>query len=680
MQPRIFAATGRLAVAFVSAAAIAAIAATAASAEPRDAIEARPLLPVARAFLNEALAREDEAKRRGWRRIPGFPVSFPLPLCLFEGGLCGAVNRDGSIGVAPRFDFVDEFYEGRAVVRSGGLYGYVDLQGRVVVEPQYGIVGRYRGGLAEVDVDGKSALIDLDGRQVLAPRFTSALPFTKTVFWVNDGVRETRTLRPGREEFPTANAPPAGNPLRPNGKWGLIDISGNWIREPEFRDIAAFDPENENLMWAQAATGWGLIRPDGTWAAEPTFESKREFSDDRAAVRRGGKVGSIDRTGQIVIPLKFDEVATFEKFESGMPAPAKLGRLFGLIDRWGNWLLEPAYDSIYSYYGGDAPLRSNLEFNGFVAKRGSRTDVLDETGKVLIGGMKLWPGTSMSCHSPSGGMCISMIPGQVIKFCPDGRIIGFMDEMPRLFDRDGTPLDPAKGEMWWPLTCEPPYVVKIDGRFAHVDRWLRPLMAERFQAVGLFQHGLAAVELRGRYGLIRPDGTWAIEPKFDLAQPFRTDIALVKDNGRAGLVDATSGAWITRTPLDDVVCPEYGVVGVTLDGKAGAIDETGAWVIEAKYDAVSFGFRFGLAPVRNGDKWGFVDVTGKEIIEPRFDEVSQFDRGVSWARSGGEWCAIDRRGSRVAALPCQGARPINIFMARPFSCRITPLKMPEAPH
>jgi hypothetical protein len=205
-------------------------------------------------------------------------------------------------------------------------------------------------------------------------------------------------------------------------------------------------------------------------------------------------------------------------------------------------------------------------------------------------------------------------------------------------------------------------------------------MAERFDAVGLFQHGLAAVELRGRYGLIRPDGTWALEPKFDRAQPFRDNVALVKDDGRAGLLDATTGAWITQMPFDDICWSQYGVAIVMRAGKAGAIDETGATVIEPKYDAIAFGFRFGLAPVRAGDKWGFVDVAGKEVIETRFDEVSAFDRGVSWTRSGGEWCAVDRRGSRVSSVPCQSARPTNISAPSTFSCWLTPLKMQIAPH
>ena len=160
------------------------------------------LPPAVRAILAEALATEQEIRRRGPMRVTwpyAMPlclsdhrrcvVTFPLPVCMFEHGLCGAVNREGSIAVAPKFDFVDEFHENRALVRLGGLYGFVDLNGKIVVEPQYALAGRYRNGYAEVDIDGKSALIDREGRQVLEPRFARAGAFARNVFWVFDGAR-----------------------------------------------------------------------------------------------------------------------------------------------------------------------------------------------------------------------------------------------------------------------------------------------------------------------------------------------------------------------------------------------------------------------------------------------------------------------------------------------------------
>ena len=79
----------------------------------------------------------------------------------------------------------------------------------------------------------------------------------------------------------------------------------------------------------------------------------------------------------------------------------------------------------------------------------------------------------------------------------------------------------------------------------------------------------------------------------------------------------------------------------------------------AQIRALAFVPVFGVTAVRAGDKWGLVDVIGREAIEARFDEVSQFDRGISWSRTGGEWCAIDRRGKRISALPCQTTKPIN---------------------
>ena len=223
------------------------IAASQASVRSQTHTKSDTLSPIARAVLADGIAKADALKQRGPQRISPH-VSFPLPMCAFENGLCGAVNLDGSIAVAPQFDFVDEFHEGRAVVRLGGRYGYVDLQGRTIVEPQYAFAGRYRLGLAEVDVGGKSALIDLDGKEVLAPRFAGAVPFTKTVFWVNDGVRDLGRMRPGREELQNASRSflHSGNPFRANAKWGLIDAGGNWICEPEFSDIWGFDPDNPN--------------------------------------------------------------------------------------------------------------------------------------------------------------------------------------------------------------------------------------------------------------------------------------------------------------------------------------------------------------------------------------------------------------------------------------------------
>src|SRR5262245_59392913 len=108
------------------------------------------LTPAGKAILKGVLAGDRRALMGSTK-----PHVFPLPMCTFRGGLCGAVHRDGTIAVPPRYDWIGTFADGRAAVRLGGLYGFVDEEGREIVKPEYPIVDNFKFGFAQVDVDGK---------------------------------------------------------------------------------------------------------------------------------------------------------------------------------------------------------------------------------------------------------------------------------------------------------------------------------------------------------------------------------------------------------------------------------------------------------------------------------------------------------------------------------------------
>jgi hypothetical protein len=138
---------------------------------------------------------------------------------------------------------------------------------------------------------------------------------------------------------------------------------------------------------------------------------------------------------------------------------------------------------------------------------------------------------------------------------------------------------------------------------------------------------------------------------------------------------------VTPATFDDVCSHGRGVVGVMVDGKMGAVDESGHWLFEPTYQAWAGHFFQDFTPARSGDKWGFLDGAGNAIAA-RFDEVSYFERGVSWVKSDGEWCAIDRRGDRIPSLQCQSTEPHNIRRVKPdttTTCQIVnpaPLRSP----
>ena len=221
--------------------------------------------------------------------------------------------------------------------------------------------------------------------------------------------------------------------------------------------------------------------------------------------------------------------------------------------------MKPVYNSIQTIYGGGG---IDLQFKGFLATRGETYEILDEHGALIIGNLRIdFP---MFGRNTTSNNQLAQFP----LFCSDGRMIGVADGKPGMFTRDGRPISPSSGVLWRPLSCDAPYAVKVGEKFGYIDAALRPLIEAKFELVGLFHDKFAVAKLDGNNGSIRTDGTWAIEPNFDIAEVLQNQKALVKAGGRSAIVDVTTGSLVTSTQFDDVSCPlGRDIVGVMLDGR-----------------------------------------------------------------------------------------------------------------
>ena len=634
---------------------------TAAAAIPPNQVSRRGSSKLLLAIRESALAGALAEERRAKQAARDTRISFPLPTCVFEGGLCGALNRDGSVAVAPQFDWVDNFHEGRARVRQAGLYGYIDTAGRVVVEPKYEIAGAFWRGLAEVDIGGKSALINLNGRQVLEPKFARAHPFTAETYWVLEGTRRYNG-RPGMAELVNYKDWNVNYDASAVGKWGLIDRTGAWIRRPEFSSLRAFDRADDGLVLVRASTGWGVIRPDGTWFIEPKFESLgRASGDGFIPARINGKAGYSNRAGEFVIEPKFDVA---DSFQGDDLARVMVANAYGLIDRTGNWVVEPKYEFL---------THGLASYAGLIWFRvGKEWGAIDRPGQSVV----------KPQFSQSGATV-----------CEDGWVIGYINRKHRAVRREGSPLPMPNGELL-AQDCKQPFQVQVGGKLGYVDRALNPITEVKFESASTFLHDVAIVKFEGRSGYIRRDGTWLIEPRFEEAHPFMEEaggeaFAAVKLDGKFGCIKR-SGAWLFEPQLvelpwrcHDLVTKAAGrfahitpagtwriepgietIAGfgkefdaVKVHGKFGVVDRNGAWVIEPRWRSFGIYFEAGLVPVKLDDKWGFIDASGALIIDATYDAFSNFERGINWVKTGDVWCAIDRRGRNVASLACQSTDP-----------------------
>jgi WG containing repeat len=618
----------------------------------------------------------------------GKPMPFPLAICAFPGGLCGAVNRDGAVAVRPQYDWVGKFSDHRAAVRLGGVYGFVDEAGHEIVKPQYRIVGDYKFGFAQVDIDGKSGLIDRDGKMVIEPKYGFVEAIGPDRFRVS-ALRQLGGVT-GAEDFSgigmiksTASGISFSLPELGNTASGVIDISGRPVEPLGTWPSSAFDKDDPSIRWVEKDKLWGLARADGGWLIEPKFQEPGQLANGLARVTLNGKVGFIDRTGNIAIAPTFDKAGSFEPdFERTW---AERGGIVGVIDKAGGWVFQTDYQRVQLAISFGIHRDSQSTF-GWNFKKNDRWGVLDSDGRVVL----------------------DADFDQPVQHCADGRMDALKNKQWFHFKADGSALQlPDGGIVDASCGSVPPYTLKVGDKFGLVDAGFRPLTPVQFDAVVQVAPGVRNAKLDGKWGRIaldgrwllepkfdylsggadifvasidgkrgfmRSDGTWLIEPKFDAARRRGDDTGFVTVSGATGVLRLLDQSWVVP-PRPGVMCDIGHAIMSQADGRRVILSPTGETWIDVGAERIGIVLDFGLLTFLRGGTWGLVDTAGQVMVEPQFDEPVYFApglRGVAWAKRDGNWCAIDRRGRSVPGIACTGTDPVPASWRGRFECKVEP--------
>ncbi|ABS34482.1 KWG leptospira repeat protein [Clostridium botulinum A str. ATCC 19397] len=132
-----------------------------------------------------------------------------------KGYLYGYLDREGRVIIPAQYEYGNDFYEGKAVVRiKENEYALVNIKGEILNKYEYASVGNLREGLLSFkkDMGEKYGFIDEDGNVVIKPQFTYAHDFSEGRSVVNV----------------------SGNIMN---NYGVIDKEGNYIITPKYNDI-----------------------------------------------------------------------------------------------------------------------------------------------------------------------------------------------------------------------------------------------------------------------------------------------------------------------------------------------------------------------------------------------------------------------------------------------------------
>lgn len=179
--------------------------------------------------------------------------------------------------------------------------------------------------------------------------------------------------------------------VRKDGKWGVINTSGEFSEPARFDKIKEFSDSSNYKVRENGM--WGLLGDDGKLILAATWEDVGDLHHGLIPVRSEGKWGYADESGEIVIPCKWDSAW---RFSSVGTAVVTLAGKRGFVDRGGKVIVKPEWDGA---------LMHTPEGIGAV-RRGNGWALVDIDGKQLcdpewvfdwsdrrfeLGYIKAWP-------------------------------------------------------------------------------------------------------------------------------------------------------------------------------------------------------------------------------------------------------------------------------------------------
>lgn len=442
---------------------------------------------------------------------------------------------------------------------------------------------------ARVMVDGKWRLIDTKGQYIdskgqydnnsVMQRY---VPVDVKVTAENRGDVEIGVGVPemidhsGRAVFQQVNV---------NGKYGTLDKEHNQVGLPAIYDHVIF--MGEGWVMTMLSGKYGMARDDGKVILTPGYESitpsvnKGKFTFEQFFVRENGKYGLVSSDGSEIIPAKYDQLISCDGTDrSNQLLRFCVNRKWGLITKKGKVLLEPTYDDLNYLCPG--LMRSVMG-----ASSPRQYGLVDTTGKVLL--------------------------APFYKYLE----VDFYKKMIHV----GVSTD--KGDKQGYLA--------LDGKV---------LFNPVYDEINDFSNGLARVRLNGKYGLIRENEKFAIEPLYDeLYILHKNQLVSVEKNHRKGILDMNGNKVV---PIEyDELYPANGNFVFLRNEKWGIMTQKEKILTLLDYESVSPGYNCFV--VKLGGKWGLMANDGKLITPIKYDRFLSSSNAMN--RGLAEVSLSDHRGT-----------------------------------
>ncbi len=309
-------------------------------------------------------------------------------------------------------------------------------------------------------------------------------------------------------------------------------------------------------------------------------------------VNRNGKAGYINHDGQVVIPLKFDEVWPFTE---GL-APVRVRDDWGYIDTNGDFVIKPQFFEPGLFAGGRAHVGIYWKGRKIIDSMVGEYAYIDRSGRILKRQMSRDPEffSGRGMFQTHGNMS-------------DSRT-GYVDESGKVVIK---PTFVYGREFSEGLAC----VMNDHDRAGFIDIHGEVQVPFEYEQCGSFSEGVGAVLANDLVGFVDRSGKMVIPPQFSWVIGDET-----RFSDGVAVVQVGEGEKPTNNEVRDVTMAE-GSILAKMSGLFGVIDKTGKFIIAPRYVQIG-DFHNGLAWVNLGDsyiihgdtnRWGYINKEGKIV-------------------------------------------------------------------
>ena len=370
--------------------------------------------------------------------------------------------------------------------------------------------------------------------------------------------------------------------------------------------------------------------PKGELFIQPQFESVSGFSDgmssystrasDAPLFTGGGNTGKplqlnlgdnldgyISSEGKILPPIY---TAAYD-FSNGVSAVGQDKNKFGVIDKFGKWIVQPEYYFINSFHSGLAPFQKNEKDKyGYMNLKGEiviqpqydSAGLFYEERALVCEEQKNYDDSTCGFINTKGKYITEKIYSQ---YSSDW------------FSEGLAMVCSGKGEN---LLCG--YIDKNGTEVLKLANWVyRTEYGDYVSMLGSFYQGLALVGGRWFDGNIQKWGFFNTNFEYQIPEILTAPL--------------TKFAFV---PYDFNGNLQWQTVGTSKDskGQTAAMNKAGEIEFFSTYEEVRE-FRQGLSAVKVKGKWGYVNEKNEMVIEPIYDEAREFYEGLAAVRVNTKW-------------------------------------------